>query len=348
MTPRERWLSVLHRKAPDRVPMDWWGTDEIRDKMLAHLDVSSEDELFAELHIDRPLILAPVYVGPPLEADEDAYGVRYADVDYGTGRYSEVKIPSLASFESVKEIEANYRWPQPDFWDCSGAAEQVKGKDERPVQFDMANMYAIYTRMRGIEQAFLDFALNHDIVLYCMEKMIELHSAVAAKMFECIPGRIDIALLMNDMGSQKDLLFSPETARKLFIPGLRLLAAQAREAGTTVMLHSDGAIRKAIPDLIEAGIQVLNPVQWRCEGMDRAGLKKDFGEKLVFHGGVDNQQTMVSGTPEDVRQEVRYNIDVMGAGGGYILAPCHRLQAVSPPENIVALYEEGYSYGLLS
>ena len=209
----------------------------------------------------------------------------------------------------------------------------------------MANMYAIYTRMRGIEQSFIDFAVNQDIVLYCMEKMIKLHSEVAARMFESIPGRIDIALLMNDMGSQNDLLFSPETARTLFIPGLRKLATQAREAGATVMLHSDGAIRKAIPDIIDAGIQVLNPVQWRCTGMDRAGLKKDFGDKLMFHGGVDNQQTMVRGSTKDVREEVRYNIDVLGAGGGYILAPCHRLQAVSPPENIVAMYEEGYSYG---
>ena len=297
MTHRERWLSVFNRTPPDRIPMDWWGTDETRDKMLAHLGVSTEDELFAALHIDRPLIVAPGYVGPPLDADEDAYGVRYADMDYGTGTYREVKIPSLASFESVDEIDDKFRWPRPDWWDCSGAAEQVKGKEERPVQFEMANMYAIYTRMRGIEQSFIDFAVNHDIVLYCMEKMIKLHAEVASRMFEAIPGRIDVALLMNDMGSQKDLLFSPETARKLFIPGLRTLAAQAREAGAAVMLHSDGAIRKAIPDLIDAGIQVLNPVQWRCEGMDRAALKKDFGEKLMFHGGVDNQQTMVRGTP---------------------------------------------------
>ena len=344
MTSRERWLAVLNHKSPDRVPMDWWGTDEIRDKLLGHLELSTEEELFAALHIDRPLFVEPRYVGPRRETDEDAYGIRYAYMNYGTGKYREVAHSPLAAFESVQEIEANYHWPEPEWWDCSVVAEQVKGHDERPVQFDMANMYAIYTRARGIEQAFIDFAVNHDIVLYCMEKMIKIHSEVARKVFEQIPGRIDVAMLANDMGSQEDLLFSPETARILFIPGLRQLAKLARDAGVTVMLHSDGAIRKAIPDLIDAGIQLLNPVQWRCKGMDRAGLKKDFGDKLMFHGGVDNQHTLVRGTPDEVREEVRYNIDVLGAGGGYILAPCHRLQAVSPPENIIAMYNEAKTY----
>jgi uroporphyrinogen decarboxylase len=97
--------------------------------------------------------------------------------------------------------------------------------------------------------------------------------------------------------------------------------------------------------MIEAGIDVLNPVQWRCAGMDREALKRDFGEKVVFHGAVDNQHTLAFGSPEDVRQEVLDNIRILGAGGGYILAPCHNLQAISPPENIVTMYETGYEYG---
>jgi len=100
-----------------------------------------------------------------------------------------------------------------------------------------------------------------------------------------------------------------------------------------------------MPDLIEAGVDILNPIQWRCAGMERLGLKRDFGEQLVFHGGVDNQQTLAYGSVEDVREEVRTNIEVLGKDGGYILAPCHALQAVSPPENVVAMYEAGYGYG---
>lgn len=117
------------------------------------------------------------------------------------------------------------------------------------------------------------------------------------------------------------------------------------EAGAYVFTHSDGAIRKIIPDLIELGIDVLNPIQWRCPGMEREGLKRDFGDAVIFHGAVDNQQTLPFGTVEDVREEIRYNIEVLGKEGGYIIAPCHNIQSISPPENVVALYEAGLEYG---
>lgn len=119
----------------------------------------------------------------------------------------------------------------------------------------------------------------------------------------------------------------------------------AHEAGVFAFCHSDGAIRKIIPDLIDIGVDILNPIQWRCKGMDRDELKRDFGRDLVFHGGMDNQQTLAFGSVEDVRQEVMFNIQVLGENGGYILAPCHNVQAVSPPENIVALYETAYEFG---
>jgi uroporphyrinogen decarboxylase len=93
-----------------------------------------------------------------------------------------------------------------------------------------------------------------------------------------------------------------------------------------------------LPDLVAAGIDILNPVQWRCKGMDREELKRTFGQRIIFHGGVDNQHTLPHGTPEDVREEVRYNLEVLGANGGYIPAPCHNLQAVTPTENVVTLY----------
>ncbi len=117
------------------------------------------------------------------------------------------------------------------------------------------------------------------------------------------------------------------------------------QAGAFVFHHNDGGIRRIIPDMIEAGIDVLNPIQWRCGGMEREGLKRDFGGRLVFHGGVDNQRTLPFGSVDDVRREVEDNLRILGEGGGYILAPCHNIQAVSPPENIVALYETGHASG---
>ena len=112
-----------------------------------------------------------------------------------------------------------------------------------------------------------------------------------------------------------------------------------------VITHSDGAVRDAIPGLIECGMDVLNPVQWRCDGMERECLKKDFGEQIIFYGGVDNQTTLPFGSVGEVEQEVMDNINLLGKGGGYILAPCHNLQSISPVENIIAMYETAYNEG---
>jgi uroporphyrinogen decarboxylase len=117
------------------------------------------------------------------------------------------------------------------------------------------------------------------------------------------------------------------------------------QAGGRVFFHTDGAVRSIIPDLVAVGIDVLNPIQWRCRGMDRRELKAAFGDRLVFHGGMDNQQTLPFGTVADVRREVQENVEILGAGGGYILAPCHNIQALTPPENVIAMYETGLAAG---
>ncbi|HOQ46103.1 MAG TPA: uroporphyrinogen decarboxylase family protein [Bryobacteraceae bacterium] len=103
--------------------------------------------------------------------------------------------------------------------------------------------------------------------------------------------------------------------------------------------HDDGAIRPLIPDLLDIGIDILNPIQWRCRGMDRAALARDFGARVVFHGGIDNQQTLPFGTVEDVRREVEDNLALFSGCKGYIVAPCHNIQANTPTANIVAMYE---------
>lgn len=345
MTSRQRWLAVLHREAPDRVPMDYWGTPEITQKLIDYLGVTTEDGLFAALHIDHPVDVEPAYIGPPLEPDTDVFGCRYRMIDYGSGAYEECIDHPLAQYDSIAEIEANHTWPSADWYDYSVLPGQIEANDDRPIQLQMAGVYTLYTLMRGMEQAFVDYAQNQEMVAYCLDKLYDFHYEKARRSLEQVRGKIDLGYIANDMGTQKNLLFSPATVRKLFIPGIRRMAGLAHEHGLFVFFHSDGAIRKAIPDLIDAGIDILNPLQWRCEGMDRVELKREFGHQVILHGGVDNQHTLVFGSLDDVGAEVRYNIDVMGAGGGYILAPCHNLQAVSPPENIVAMYETGYRYG---
>jgi uroporphyrinogen decarboxylase len=149
----------------------------------------------------------------------------------------------------------------------------------------------------------------------------------------------------EDFGAQERLLMAPQVIREIFVPRMKRMIDLAHSAGARAFFHSDGAVREIVPDMIAAGIDVLNPIQWRCAGMDRVGIKRDFGDQVVLHGGVDNQATLSFGTVADVRAEVETNIEILGKGGRYILAPCHNIQPITPPENVVALYETGLARG---
>ncbi len=345
MTPRERWLAVLRREKPDRVPMDYWATGEATEKLVAHLCCCSVQEAFQRLHIDAPVTVGGRYVGPPLPQGEDVWGVRHQMVQYETGVYSEPLNHPLAGYTSVEEIEANYRWPSPDWYDHSHIAKVVADNPDKPIRGGGSEPFLLYCLLRGMEQGMMDLVLNPDMVHYCLGKLFNLAYEDTRRIYEQAPGQVQITYVAEDMGSQESLLFSPKQVKELLLPGMKRMIDLAHEAGAYVFHHSDGAIRTILPTMIEAGIDVLNPIQWRCKGMAREPLKRDFGRQLVFHGGVDNQYTLARGTVDEVRREVEDNLRILGEDGGYILAPCHNIQAVSPPENIVAMYETGYELG---
>ncbi|NLH99920.1 MAG: uroporphyrinogen-III decarboxylase-like protein [Chthonomonadales bacterium] len=345
MTPRERWLAVLTRQKPDRLPMDYWATPEASRNLMQHLGCDTMEEVYDRLHIDAVASVGPRYVGPTPPDGEDIWGVRYRQIEYETGVYSEPINHPLAAYTSVEEIAAAYTWPSPDWWDYSVIPDQVRAAGERPIRGGGSEPFLQYCVLRGLEQGMMDLIERPEIVEYCLGKLFDLAYEMTARTYEQAPGKVMITYVAEDMGSQESLLFSPAQIKRFLLPGMKRMIDLAHEAGAFVFHHSDGAIRSIIPTMIEAGIDVLNPIQWRCKGMEREGLKRDFGDQLVFHGGVDNQYTLARGSQDEVRREVEENIRILGEGGGYILAPCHNIQAVSPPENIVAMYETGYALG---
>jgi uroporphyrinogen decarboxylase len=346
MTPRERWRAVLARRKPDRVPMDYWGTKEATEKVMRHLGVCSRWEMYERLHIDKVVSVAPRYVGPKLPRTVDMYGRRFKWVNYGAGTYKECVAYPLAGYQTVEEVAANYGWPTADWFDYSGLRYQVRGrKKEYPIQGGGSEPFLIYADLRGREQAYMDLMTNPEMVHYCLGKLFDFCYENTRRIYEQLPGQIDLSYVAEDFGGQESLLFSPAAIREFFLPGMKRMIDLAHEAGVYVFFHSDGAIRRIIPDMIAAGIDVLNPLQWRTPGMERAGIKRDFGGQVVLHGGVDNQYTLPFGTVAEVEAEVIENLCILGANGGYIVAPCHNIQAVSPAENVVALYRAGYAHG---
>jgi len=345
MTANERWLAVLNREKPDRIPLDFWGTIETIIKLMQHLGCATFDEVIEKLHIDFPVTATPTYVGPQLPEDRDVYGCRYQMVDYGKGAYREVVFHPLAQYSSVEEIENNYNWPTPDLYNYTGIPDQLKGNETRPVRGGGSEPFLQYTFMRGMEQAYMDLVLHPDIVHYCLDQLFDFAYENTRRIFEQIPGQVTFSHVAEDLGSQDRLLFSLDHIQEFLLPRMKRMMDLVHESGAAVFTHSDGAIRPAIPSLIEIGMDMLNPIQWRCKGMEREGLKQDFGDQFIFHGGVDNQQTLAFGSTADVAGEVKDNIDILGTNGGYIIAPCHMIQVVSPPENVVAMYETAYHEG---
>jgi len=352
MTSKERWEAVLKGEKPDHIPMDIWYTPEIMQKLKKHFGCNDHLEVYKHLRIDRLVNIGePEYIGPQKKYDpqRDPFACQYEDVDYGTGIYRECVFHPLAGYESVNDLERDFDWPEfnPDWYDFSVLAERVKEKEfeEFPGQAGHWEPFLGYPQWRGTEQAMMDLVLHPEIVHFILNKIFAVYYEKLQCIFETIPGKILVSYVAEDMGSQKDLIYSPAQIKEFFLPKMKKLCDLIHQAGAYVYHHNDGANRKIIPDLIETGIDILNPVQWRCPGMAREGLKQDFGDRLIFHGGVDNQQTLAFGSPQDVRQEVLDNFELLGRGGGYILGPCHAIQSVSPVENILALYETGYEYG---
>lgn len=345
MTPKERWLAVLNRQQPDRVPMDYWATPEVTRKLMRHFGCSTSRQMLKKLRVDFVVTLSPRYIGPPLPKNVDVYGIHYRDVSYGTGKYTEAFTHPLAGFTTVDEIQKNFRFPNPDWWDYRGIPYQLRGVEEYPIRGGGSEPFLLYKKLRGDEQAMVDLVEHPEIVEYCLEQLFELAYQNTLRIYERVPGKVNLTYVAEDMGGQHDLMISPRHIRRFLLPGMKRIMDLAHQAGAYVFHHNDGNVIRILPDMIDLGIDILNPIQWRSDHMDRGELKRRFGDKVIFHGAVDNQYTLPFGTPNDVRQEVLDNLRILGEGGGYIIAPCHNLQPITPIANILALYETGYEAG---
>ncbi len=345
MSPKERWLAVLNREIPDRVPMDYWATPETTSLLMKHIGCSSEDELMRKIHVDMSVKVKPGYVGPFLPYRYDVFGCKFKKMDYGTGTYEECVFHPLAEYDSVQDVKRHYTWPDPDWWEYGSIRAQVKGKEMYPVLGGHYEPFLIYKNLRGQEQAFSDLIENPELVHYCLDKLFDLSFTDIKRIYEQVPNKVMLTYVAEDMGAQEDLMISPSHIREFLLPRMRRVIEFVHQNNAFVFHHNDGSIRRIIPDMIENGIDILNPIQWRCRDMNRKELKRDFGDKVIFHGAMDNQSTLPFGSVEEVRSEVLDNLELLGAEGGYILAPCHNIQSITPVENILAMYETGYEFG---
>jgi len=341
MTPRQRWLALLAGKAADRVPADYQATDEVTARLLRDLDCADEESLYRKLRIDRRKVVEPRWKGPrpASDATADPWGVRYRAVDYGAGTYQEPVFHPLAQAASVAEVHA-HPWPDPDDFDYCPVTRAIEADDGYyPVHAGCYEPLLLYGYMRGLEQTLEDLALRPEIAHAVLGHICDFHEEYLRRIFTAGKGRIDLTWVAEDLGTQTGPLMSLAMYRRFLLPNQIKMAELARSFGIHVMYHTDGAARVFLPDLIDrVGIEVLNPIQWRCPGMEREGLVAGFGRRIIFHGSIDNQRTLAFGSVQDVVEEVRRSLEIYRSAR-WICAPCHNIQPITSTENIVAMYE---------
>jgi uroporphyrinogen decarboxylase len=241
----------------------------------------------------------------------------------------------------------SHKWPITEYFDYSVlpervAAAQVDG--EYCLMLSNGNLFETSWYMRGFEQIFMDMVLNPEFVHDIMVRVTEFYIEHFRNMLSVAEDDIDLVFTADDIGAQDGLLMSLEMWETFIKPYHVRLNAAIHEFDIKVIYHSDGAVMDAVDGLIDMGIDVLQALQFSAKNMDPIALKQDYGDRLCFQGGVSVQTTLPFGTLEDVEKETEELIRILGKNGGYILGPSHAIQAGTPPENIIAMFDTGMSF----
>jgi uroporphyrinogen decarboxylase len=346
MTSRERILASIRHQPVDRLPCDIWAIGEVWDSLRAHFGEDDPLQLRDLLGIDGIVGTGPPYTRHHPESPEGTpvglWGAWSRQITLPTGgSYYEQAYYPLKDVTDPRELD-DFDWESPadyDFPAAREAAAQLCGRFVVEAGY-LAPFVDLWT-LFGQETALLNLALRPELIEAVLDRTMAYRLEQHRRLFAACPGVIDLTQVTDDFGSQNGLVMSRQTIRSIFWPHYRNAIKLAKEFGLIVFHHDDGGMFEIIGDLVEMGVEVLNPIQWRCAGMDRARMKAEFGDRLCFHGAVDTQAVMSFGTPQDVRREVRENLRLLGGDGtGYIVAPCHNIQSGTPLDNVLAMYDE--------
>jgi uroporphyrinogen decarboxylase len=382
-TSRRRVEAALNHQEPDCVPYDLGGSiltgihEKAYRRLRQYLGLPE-----TQLEIEDPIQqLARVHEDVKQRLGVDVYGVnpgqprgitrpRWSEGGYDKlvdewgiewwkpkdgGFYYDMRRHPLAEIDTAAAL-ANYKFPDPlDPARYTGMAERARElMNGQQVAYILGRnapgIFEIALWMRGFENFYCDMLANQSFAEALLDAIAEVKMKYWRRALELVGPDVMIVSEADDLASQNGTLISPELYRKLIKPRHAKLFAFIKTNATVpvkIFYHSCGAVSALLPDLIESGIDILNPVQVSAANMDTRMLKREFGKDLTFYGGgVDTQQVLPRGTPAQVRQEVRHRIEDLAPGGGFIFNTVHNIQADVPPENIMAMWEALQEYGV--
>lgn len=365
MVPRQRVLDAIGHKQPDRIPVDFWAAPEAYELVKQALKLPDNEAVLKFAHADLRYFNGPTLRPQPAEnlpegIVRDHWGVlRKVSTVTGTRgdgtpykwTYKHLHEAPLASASTVAEIE-RYAWPTADIWDYSAvktACQKIKdagycvvaGADrlDRTAQLKPA-MY-----IRGTENFMADLALEEDVAECLLEHISGYYLDYNRRFFEAAGGTIDIFFMGDDMGTQASTWVSVDMYRKYFKKRFAAYCELAHRHGMKTMYHTCGRVTPLVGEFIDAGLDILQSLQPQALGEELATLKREYGKHLSFQGGIDIQQVLPHGTPQQVREHVRQRAEILGPGGGYIFGTAHNILPDVPLANIQALVEAYQEFG---
>ena len=347
MTGNERINAILHHKNVDRAGF-WLGNpaDDTKEIYYEHFGIDATPERIALGRAELDLALNTgsdlMWISP--ELDEESWkhpeGKPLWDYLGGKPRVSLSQPGVFAECEDVKEVEA-FDWPNPDFLDFSSSLKKIDmAKAEGLAVFGgmWCPFFHLAADFFGMESYFIKMHTHPEVVEAVTERIVDFYLEANKRCFDLMAPKLDAAFFGNDFGSQQDLLISPRAFKKFVLPSFKKLIEQMQSYDLKVVLHSCGSIVKVIPLLIEAGTDVLHPIQAKAAGMEAEKLAQ-FKDDVIFMGGVDTQDLLPFGSPEDVRRDVRRLKNLFGEH--FIVSPSH--EALLPNvsvENVIAMSQE--------
>ncbi len=370
-TPRERILAALSCRTTDIVPLDIGGTNVSGLNMIACTRLVNylgrpgplewsyylgqlakmPEWLYRFIEPDVRYICAPYPSPMPAELSAphliDAFGVEWHQG--ATGLYYVHRSP-LANAEAPADLQ-QHNWPDPSILEpvaaLAASAHDLRATSSCAICLNSAaSIVHTAQNLRGFENWLMDAAGNQRLFAALLDRVTDIYLATIAPLMTALAADVDLVLIADDFSGQDGPLLRPETYRRLIKPcHARLLAEIRRCSQAKILFHSCGSVDWAIPDLIDIGIDGLNPVQVSAAHMEPTRLKREFGGYVCFWGGVDTQQLLPHGSPSDVANAVRSLIETLATDGGYVVAPVHNVLPEVPPENILALVEAGHRYG---
>jgi len=348
MTSLDRVRNAVRHQRADRLPIDYTATPEANANLKQHLGIEDDEALRRRLGCDFRHVAAR-YVGPSdltgaagvAAEGKDFLGIVWKPVRNAFATYNEIAVHPLAGATTVREIE-DYPWPSLDWFDGSGLNEEIDriNRDERYcIVFFVGGAFESPWYMRGMSRFLMDLVECPDIAEAICRRVTDFYKGRALRALEAADGKIDLVYSGGDIGTQRGMMLSPDLWRERIKPYSTELIRTFKDMGLITMYHSCGSIVPVIDDLIDMGLDILDPIQPKADGMDAASLKSRFGDRLTFHGGIDEQELLPRGTPEQVRAEVQRLMDTLGGDGGYIVCPAHAIQPDTSPANIMAIYD---------